>query len=234
VPALSADAAFADAANAAAAAFASNPPYVAYRLDLRTNDGSGEKNEVLQIVLRTSDGAVVVDDRSARRRQAAPPALPPTVDALADWAFGLEKTNGYPVMHVNYQQPRHYAFSTPGPNADVVVAIINGFSVRYADDDPAHLQLEPATAAVKALATERDRFLYHDVWFDPSTRLPTRVVVTAVNGTLTLDYATVWGRWLLSRVRYTVVDQTRRPARPTSIDATYGGYAFPADGDAFR
>lgn len=234
MPALSADAAFANAANAAATAFASNPPYVAYRLDLRTSDGTTEKDDAVQIVLRTSDGAAVVEDRSGKHRQPAAPALPPTVDALADWAFGLETTNGYPVMHVNYQQPRHYTFSTPGPNADVVVPIVNGFSVRYAENDPAHLQLEPATPAVKALATQRDRFLYHDVWFDPATWLPARVVVVAVNGTLTLEYATVSGRWLLSHVTYTVVNQARRSTQRTSIDATYGGYTFPAAEDAFR
>jgi hypothetical protein len=231
---LTADGAFANAANAAAMAFAATPPYVAYQLELRTGEGTAEKDESARIVVRTRDGAAIVDAGTGVHQQPAPPALPPTVDALANWAFALESANGYPVMHVDYQQPRHYDFATPGPNVDVVVPGINGFSVRYAADDATHLQLEPATAAFKALATQRDRFLYSDVWFDPATWLPTRVVVVAVNATLTLDYANISGRWLLSHVAYTDVAQSPSDLHHTTIDATYTNYTFPVTDDGFR
>jgi hypothetical protein len=233
MPALPADAAFANAANAAAAAFASNPPYVAYRLDLRTSDGTTEKDQSVQVVVRTRDGAAIVVDRNGKHPQPAPPALPPTVDALANWAFALESTSDYPVMDVTYQEPRHYDFSTPGPNADVVVPGINGFSVRYASGEPTHLQLEPVTSAIKALATQSDRFLYRDVWFDSATWLPTRVVVAAVNATLTLDYANASGHWLLSHVTYETI-QPRSGASPMNIEATYSGYEFPAADGGFH
>lgn len=234
MPALSADAAFANAANAAATVFASNPPYVAYRLELRTSDGTTEKDRTAHITLRTGDGTAVVEDANGRRPLAAPPGLPPTVDALANWAFALESTDGYPIMNVTYQEPRRYDFATPGPGTDVVVPGINGFSVRYATGEPTHLQLEPATAAVKTLATERDRFLYRDVWFDPATSLPTRVVVVAVNATLTLDYANASGHWLLSHLAYEAANDVRGSTGPASIEATYSGYAFPATGTDVR
>jgi hypothetical protein len=234
MPALSADAAFANAANAAASAFASNPPYVAYHLNLRTSDGSTEKDHTAQITLRTGDGIAFVEDDSGTHRLAAPPALPPTVDALANWAFALDSTSEYPTMSVTYEEPRRYDFATPGPATDVVVPGINGFSVRYADGEPTHLQLQPATAAVKTLATERDRFLYRDVWFDQSTWLPTRVVVIAVNATLTLDYAIASGHWLLSHLDYEAANEVRGSTAPASIQATYSSYAFPATGPDVR
>jgi hypothetical protein len=231
---LSADAAFANAANAAAAAFAADPPYVAYRLALRTNDGGSERDTSSQIVVRTRDGAAVIDDGHGASVHPNVLALPPTVDALGNWAFALETTDGGPVMHVTYQEPRHYAFATPGPDADVVVPGINGFSVRYADGDATHLELQPATAFTRTLATEFDRFLYRDVWFDPSSWLPSRVVVAAVNAELTLDYTVVSGRWLLSHVTYDGNEGSRPPLRHVTIDATYAGYTFPSDEPRFQ
>jgi hypothetical protein len=225
---VSADAAFANAANAAATAFASDPPYVAYHLDLQIEDGGTKRAAAAQIILRTGDSSVVVIDQSGKHRRPAPPALPPTIDALADWAFTLDVTNDYPVMHVSYQEPLHYAFATPGTNVDVVVPLINGFSVRYADNDPTHLELQPATTAVKALAAQRDRFLYREVWIDPATWLPTRVTVAAIDGTLTLEYTTASGRWLLSHMSYRAINTIRHSTEHTDIEATYTDFSFPA------
>jgi hypothetical protein len=231
---LSADAAFANAANAAAAAFASEPPYVAYRLALQTNDGTTEHATSVRIVVRNSDDAATIDDGTGHSERTSTLALPPAIDALANWAFALEKADGLPVMHVTYQEPRRYAFATPGPDADVVVPGINGFTVRYADGDATHLELFPATAFTRALATEVDRFLYRDVWFDPSTWLPSRVVVAAVNAKLTLDYTAQSGHWLLSHVRYDGTEGSRPTSPRITIDATYSGYTFPVVAPGFR
>lgn len=221
------DEAFADAANAAAAAFAATPPYLAYRVAVATGDGSRGKSEYDDVVVRTSDGVAIVRGPGGTQQLPAPPALPGAVDALAEWAFAPQTLGGHAVLHVNYEEPKRYAFPTPGPGLDAVAASISGFSVAYATGEPDHLVLSPSTSAVRALALQPNRFLYRDVWFDPATLLPTRVVVAAANGTLSVDYATAGGHWLLAHARYETLDRGHR----TVIDATYSDYAFPS---AFR
>ncbi len=185
------------------------------------------------MVLRTRDGAALVGGGSASL-QPDPPGLPASVDALANWSFTPSTRNGHLVMHVNYQEPLSYVFPTPGPNVDVVVQAIKGFLVSYDGNDTTHVRLEAASADLKALAKEHNRFLYRDVWFDPATWLPTRVVVSAPNATLTLEYMTVAGHWLLAHVVYDSIEQSRRSSTRSTVDLTYGQYEFPADLPALR
>jgi len=223
---ITADAAFANAANAAAAAFKATPPYIAYRVTIHTIEAGAPRDEEDSVVLRTRDGAAVVDGGASL--QTDPPGLPPSVDALANWSFTPSTRNGRLVMHVNYLEPLRYQFATPAPNVDVVVRAIKGFAVSYDGDDTTHVRLEPASAEVKALAKQHNRFLYRDVWFDPATWLPTRVVVTAPNATLTLEYTTVAGHWLLAHVIYDSVEQSQRSSSRSIVDLKYGQFEFPA------
>jgi len=225
---ISAEAAFANAANAAAAAFAATPPYIAYRLEVRTRDDAGEHMEAQRIVLRTSDGMGLIRE-GERTQRALPAGLPPAVDALAQWAFSASLVEGHVAMRIAYERPKAYAFPTPGPQADVVAANIAGYSVQYVEDDRNHVRLAPVTPALRAFAAEPDHFVYRDVFIDPKTSLPTRVVLAAPDEMLVLDYATVEGRWLLSHFNY---DATLRGAHAGKqhylVEAAYSDYAFPS------
>jgi hypothetical protein len=130
------------------------------------------------------------------------------------------------VLHVNFHQLRSYAFASPGPNVDAVAFAIKGFAIDYVGDGGDHVRLEPATTEMRALAKEHNRFLYRDLWFDPATWLPKRVLVTAPNGSLSLEYAQTAGHWLLSHVVYDSTEQTRRATTHTTIDVTYNQYSF--------
>ncbi|MBD5653974.1 MAG: hypothetical protein IAI50_02195 [Candidatus Eremiobacteraeota bacterium] len=224
----SADAEFGDAANAAATAFAATPPYVTYRLHLRAVRGDAVRDEHFRIAFRTSDGnatVTIADGKPARR---TPPALPPAVDALAQWAFAFDSAAADIVMRVTYEHPKRFAFATPGPNADVVAPSVLGYDVRHTGDDPGHLLLTPATADMRAFAAQPDHFVYRDVDLDATSSLPRRVTLAAPDETLTLDYAVVSGAWLLSHVTYDAAQHGARGAiERYAIDATYDDYAFP-------
>jgi hypothetical protein len=215
----SADAQFAAAANAAAAAFAATPPYITYRLHVTEQRDTSPRDERFDVAFRASDGSATITP-AGRADSSVPPALPPALDALAQWAFSLDDARDPAVMRVTYEHPKRYAFASPGPEADVVVPSIVGYSVRYAEGDVAHLELTPATPDVRAFAAERNHFVYRDVFFDVATSLPRRVILAAPDETLALDYLVVDGWWLLSHVAYA--------AKHDTLDATYENYAFPA------
>jgi len=223
------DAGFAAAANAAAAAFAATPPYITYRLRLSIQRGDASHDERFDVAFRTSDGKATVAPHDGASRAGAPPALPPALDALAQWAFSLDHVAGQNVMRVSYERPQRYAFATPGPDVDVVVPSIAGYSVRYAERDVAHIELAPATPEVRTFAAQPDHFVYRDVYLDSVTSLPYRVILVAPDEKLTLDYAVQGGAWLLSHIAY---DAAERGAHGTiaryTVDATYDNYAFPA------
>lgn len=205
---MNADAVFAAAANAAAAAFAATPPAISYTVSLRVRRGDAVSERTSAIASRSSEGNV-------------PPALPPAVDALAQWAFALDDRGAGDVrMRVTYERPKRYAFATPGPAVDVVVPGIAGYAVRFADGDPSHVVLAPATPDVRAFAAQSGHFVYRDVIVDPATSLPRRVVVAAPHETLALDYGVHGAAWLLDRVTY--------DGPKLSVDARYDDYAFPA------
>jgi hypothetical protein len=227
-PVISAATAYANAANAAAAAFAATPAYVAYQVDLVTRSGSQSVREQSAVVLRTRDGDASVRDASNALREGPPPALPAALDPLAEWAFYADFSRGHVVMHVAYEHPKEYAFPTPGASADVVAESIAGYDVRYAEGDSNHLELTPANAATRAFAAQPDHFVYRDVFVDPQTSLPSRVVLVAPDETLTLDYATVAEHWLLAHVAYDAVQHGRRSNVRYAVDAAYSAYGFPA------
>ena len=235
---VSADVAFERAANAAAAAFATAPAFVSYRVDVRTAPTSGAPSaDTREIVLRTSDDrALVRSVDGAAFRPGAPLPLAPVVDALADWAFALDVSSGHVALNVAYERPHRYAEPSPAPGDAVVVASVNGYTVTYAasnadatNANATHLHLEPATAAMRTAASQPDRFTYRDVWFDPATMLPTHVTLVAPGEAFALDYATVAGHWLLAGFTYdAIVHDKHGPGHTLTIVATYTNYAFPA------
>ena len=226
---ISADVAFERVADAAAAAFASQPPYIAYRVDVRATAESLVPLEHHYITLRTGDGkALVRSSPGATATLDAPLPLGPSVDALAEWAFSFDAKDGSARLNVAYEHPVHYVAPAAAPGDTVVVASVSGYSLSYAADDANQLHVKPATAAMRAFAAQANHFVYRDVWFDPATYLPTRVVLAAVDETLTLNYAVVGTHWLLRDFSYAGrLDELRRDGEPATIEATYSDYSFP-------
>ncbi len=225
---ISADVAFERAADAAATAFAAAPPFISYRVDVQADTATLRSDESKRIVVRTRDGNALVRDvhgGAARMGPALP--LSPAVDALADWAFAFDVSEGHVRLDVVYEHPKLYSAPTPGPGITVVVPSVNGFAVRYAPDETNHVQLEPSTPATRDFAAQRDHFVYRDVWFDPVTSLPTRVVLAAVDEMLALDYTVVDGHWLLRDFTYHALERTQHDAKRYRIAAQYADYAFP-------
>jgi hypothetical protein len=227
---ISADVAFERVADAAAAAFAAQPPYIAYRVDVRATAESLVPLESHYLSLRTVDGkALVRSSPGATATVDAPLPLGPSVDALAEWAFSFDAKDGSARLNVAYEHPVHYVAPQGAPGDTVVVASVAGYALSYAANDANQLHVEPATAAMRAFAAQANHFVYRDVWFDPATYLPTRVVLAAVDETLTLDYTVVGTHWLLHGFTYDGrLDELRRDGEPATIEATYSAYTFPA------
>ncbi len=232
---ISADVAFERIANAAAAAFGNQPPYIAYRVDVHATAESLQPFERHIITLRTADGkALVRSSQGATPVLDAPLPLGPAVDALAEWAFNFDAKDGSARLNVAYQHPVHYTAPVAAPGDTVVVASVAGYSVAYAADDPQRLKIAPATATTRAFAAQKNHFVYRDVWFDPATYLPTRVVLAAIDETLTLDYNVVDTHWLLRGFTYDGrLDELRRDGEHANIVADYADYKFPLSVSGF-
>ena len=226
---ISADTAFERVANAAAAAFSSPPPYIAYRVEVRATGAALRTTDSHFITVRTFDGQALMRDREGGPPVAgAPLPLAPSVDALAEWAFAFDTSGGHARLNVAYQRPLRYIAPVPAPGDTVVVASVAGYSVAYAPDDANHLHLEPATSEKRAFASEANHFVYRDVWFDPQTYLPTRVVVAAVDEMLTVDYIVADRHWLLRGFIYDGRLDSARDGDRARIEASYAQYEFPS------
>ena len=153
-----------------------------------------------------------------RRRADAVPGLPPVLDALAAWAFAPETRDGLPVLRVVYERPMRYDVRANASTATIVVSTVFGYHIAFGDGAN-HLVIAPATRATREFASGAGHFTYRDVWFDPTTYVPTRVVLSAPGETLAIDYATVNGAWILADFSY-----DSRPELATERAALVGTY----------
>ena len=133
-------------------------------------------------------------------------------------------------MKIAYVRPKRFAFPSPGPQVDVVAANVQGYRIAFASDEPNELLLDPGTDAVRAIAKERDYFVFREVRFDPQTLLPISVTEAGPDERLALDYSVVNGVWLLSHFSYDAVVHAKRHSNDKHyhIEATYGNFTFPA------
>ncbi|MBC5810930.1 MAG: hypothetical protein GIW95_08805 [Candidatus Eremiobacteraeota bacterium] len=179
------------------------------------------------VVVRTRDDrALITRPGAAKPETDLAYPLPPEVDALAQWAFDFRIGEDGLRMAVVYVRPKEYRIVQGAPAADVVVSSVAGYTITSPEQN--HVHLEPATASVRAFANGIGHMIYRDVWFDPVTYLPTRVVLSGSLDTLDLTYRRVSGAWLLDHFTYaTVVTGPRNAKRAYTIDATYRDYAFP-------
>lgn len=209
---LSAPEAFMAVANATAAIVQKAPPYVTYRVHGTVHFFKGDGTIDRTVTVRTSDGDALVHDEQTGKDVLAPPfPAPPNFDALStfqlkgQWsALRSRSSHGEVVrdtgVHVENVVPLRYAGAAS--RADAVARSVRGYAVTYAGDSGGdggvHLHLEPGAAYFR----DHTQWL-RDVWYDPATMLPTRIVWNG-NDHMVLDarYAAVNGAWLLRSIDF--------------------------------
>jgi hypothetical protein len=226
---LSAPSLFMAVANATAAVVQTAPPYITYHVHA-TFRFDGEATADRTVTVRTDDGVSVVhDDLTGKDELRSPFPASPAFDALAEFTVRAEVTTGpggarAGDMRISNVQPLHY--EAVASHADAVAHGIKGYVVTVAAD---------ATPALGHLHFERNDTMHdakkwlRDVWYDPATMLPTRVVWNAVNDvTLDSQYQIVAGHWLLRRIAITgIYHGPLWVARASvAVTGTYDGYTF--------
>ena len=229
---LSAPEAFMAVANATAAIVEKAPPFVTYHVHGLFR-AAGESTVDRTVVTRSDDGVAVVHDDESGKDELRPafPA-PPTFDALASFKLSGEVTltvGGGKGKHrdgdmriVNIH-PLHYV---TGPSqADAVARSIKGYVVTYAPDattELGHLHLERN-------ALMKDAHWMRDVWYDPATLIPSRVVWGGPNDfTLDARYQTVEGHWMMRTISASAVYHTPMwfGRMTVAIEGVYDHFVF--------
>ena len=227
----SADVAFRLCANAAAAAFASAPPYISYRTDATVDVPSLHQHKVISraVTARTKDDYAVLQDLPQGQRQYAHSfPLIPTFDALS--YFRLEYNGGRrdALSYVHQVQPLTFTDPRTSSHADVVVSLRYYHATYMPDttDSVLHIAMDP----LASLTTNNNSDFYlHDLFIDAATMLPTRVVYTGPTTNFAVDYAVVQNHWLVNHVIYdhTLFGPLRLGRVHFTVDASYTDFAFP-------
>ena len=202
---IAADVQFRTTANAAAAAFAQSPPYLAYKTDVVIDVPSMRQHKTISraVETRTKDDFAVLQDLPQGQRQYAHSfPLIPTFDALSYFRVTF---NGNRRDMLSYVEPGPViTFKDPREtsHADVVVTMLRYYHATYApdsNDQIAHILMDPLQALTRGNNSD---FYIHDVYVDTSTNLPTRVIYTGPTTTFTCDYAVIEGHWLVNHATY--------------------------------
>lgn len=230
---IAADVQFRQAANAAAAAFAQSPPYLAYRTDVVVDVPALRRHQVIarQVETRTKDDFAALQDLPRGQHQYAHSfPLIPTFDALSYFRVTFNGTRrdllSYvePGPAITFRDPRETS------HADVVVTSLRYYRASYAPDTTdriAHILME----TLPTLTTNNPSdFFIHDVYVDTVTNLPTRVVYSGPATTFTCDYEVVQGHWLVSHATYvhTFYAPLRVGRITATADARNSDFSFPA------
>jgi hypothetical protein len=213
--ALTADVAFQQAANAAAAAYASRPAYVTYVT--RTHISAPSMNQSVDInravMTRSSDNVAILQDLP-NGAQTVAPAFPisPTFDALSyfrlTFSVGWHKRlftnltgpngNG-PIIPITFQNVAH-------SEGDVVVTSLRYYYPKFspdssdAPDGRTHLVLQ----ALRTLTIGNSSDFYlSDLLIDNATMLPAQVTYTGKDQRkFVVDYETVDGHWVIKHASF--------------------------------
>jgi hypothetical protein len=226
-----ADALFRTAANAAAAAFAASPPYLAYRTEVTIDVPSMKRHRVIEreVETRTKDDFARLHDLPNGGTQYAHSfPLIPTFDAISYFRFQFNGSQRDALSYVQEMQPITFS-DTPDTHADVVVKMLRYYHASYAPDTTdavAHILMD----ALPTLTRGNDSDFYiHDVYVDTATNLPTRVVYVGPTTQFTCDYTVVENHWLVKHASYThTFYGPFHIGRVTAIaDATNTDFRFP-------
>lgn len=230
----SADVAFRLAANAAAAAWAKSPPYIAYRTETTVDIPSLRRHETIAraVEARTRDDLAVLQDLPRGQRQYAHSfPLIPTFDALSYFRVEYNGGRRNALSYVRMDKPLTYSDPLkPSSQADVVVTALRYYHASYAPDSSArllHITMDPLQSLTRGNSSD---FYLHDVYVDPGTMLPTRVVYTGPTTDFTLDYAVISDHWVVQHVGYshTVFAPLRVGRVHFSVEAVFDDFRFPA------
>jgi len=230
---------FREAANAAAAAWRRQPPYIAYRVDVDVNVPLKGRSQRISraVVTRTDKDVAILQDLphgATQLSQSFP--LIPTFDALS--YFHLNFHLGDPIrMHnplsgVIMTAPLTFAPPTAAnPDTAVVVTTLRNYYAHYADDSTdqtAHIVMQP----LPALTTRNNSTFYlQDVYVDTTTNLPTRVTYRGPYYSMDVDYTIGNDRWLVNHVFYrqTIVGPIHVGQMTFTVDAHYTDFRFPTE-----
>ncbi|HTW83408.1 MAG TPA: hypothetical protein VMD91_04985 [Candidatus Sulfotelmatobacter sp.] len=197
-----ADVAFRLACNAAAAAYAQAPPYLAYRTTVTVDVPSLNRHESIAraVETRTADDFASLQDLPRGQHQYGHSfPMPPTFDALSYFNFVYSALHRNALAYVQQVEP--ITFKEPA-HADVIVTALRYYHADYAPDSNdkiAHIVMDP----LPSLTTGNNSTFYlHDVYVDTATNLPTSVTYTGPTQQMTVDYTTVDGHWLVRHAVY--------------------------------
>jgi hypothetical protein len=232
----SADVAFRLAANAAAAAYAQAPAYIAYRTDTTVDVPSLRRRQTIAraVESRTRDDFAVLQDLPQGQRQYAHSfPLIPTFDALSYFRIEYNGSRRDALSYVHQVQPLTYADPRASSHADVVVTSLRYYHAAYLPDSKEtllHVGMAPLPTLTRGNASD---FYLHDVYINPATMLPTRVTYTGPDTDFTCDYGMVQDHWLVTHAWYahTVYTPLRIGRVRFTVDATFGDFRFPATPD---
>jgi hypothetical protein len=242
--ALTADIAFEQTANAAAAAWAARPAYVTYVARTHIEAPSvGQSVEVdRRMMVRSSDDRAIIQDLpngGVTIGNSFP--ISPTFDALSyfrlETAIGWHKRLSSRVIGPDGKGqiiPLQFQNVVPNPNA-VVVTALRFYYPKFAPDssDAPDGRMHITMEALPTLTNNnKSDFYISDVIVDNRTMLPLQVTYTGRGQRrFIIDYQTDQGHWV---VKHAFFEQTLSGVLHIgrvhySADATFSDYAFPAD-----
>lgn len=223
-------------ANAAAAAYARRPAYVAYHSRATIDVPTLKRHLVVEraVEARTSDDYAANQDlpRGARSYGHAWP-LNPLFDAVSYFRIQNDakslrdplESYVYDVQPITFGEPK-----ASSANVNVVVTTLRNYYATYAPDSTpalAHLQLAPLPALTAGNTSD---FYLHDIFIDTTTNLPRQVTFTGRDDyLLTVNYITSSGRWIADRVSYekTLFVPLKVARFHAKIDVIFDSFAFP-------
>lgn len=228
-----ADVAFRQAANAAAAAFANSPPYIAYRTSVVIDAASMGRHRVINraVEVRTADDWAALQDLPRGQHQYAHSfPLSPTFDAISYFHFDYNIAGRDALSSVTQDRVITFTDPTQSTHADAVVLGLRYYHAEYAPDSTdaiAHIAMNPLPTLTTG---NKSTYFLHDVYVDTASNLPTRVVYEGPDARLACDYTVVEGHWL---VRHVTLTQTVRAwlhiGQVTfNAEATNTDFSFPA------
>jgi hypothetical protein len=230
---IAADVQFRTTANAAAAAFAQAPPYLAYKTDVVVDVPSLRRHKVIsrEVETRTRDDYAVLQDLPRGQRQYAHSfPLIPTFDAISYFRVTF---NGSQRDTLSYVEPGPaITFKDPreASHADVVVVSLRYYHATYAVDsteERPHILMDALPSLTRGNSSD---FYIHDVYVDAASNLPTRVVYAGPATTFTCDYQVVEGHWLVSHATYvhTFFGPLHMGRITATAEASNHDFGFPA------
>ncbi len=236
------DLAFTKCANAAAAAFFAAPAYVVYREQARVEVPSLKQSRDVNrtISVRTAKGDIaelaVSQDLPQGRRQTLAHAFPlsPTFDAISYFRiYGAVTFHWALDAYVEDVKPLTFSESVARPDVNVVVQSLKYYYPKFAPDSESaeqpntHILLAP----LPALTNGNPSQLYlHEVYCEPDSSLPTRVVYTGSDDRyLGVDFTTIDGHQVVRAVKFeqTFFGPLRLGRVHAIVNVAYDMYQFP-------